>query len=532
MPESRVTRSLVTSPIVRIRGRKSYTYPDRRLFPGDSDVLKNVMINTQGTITRRNGYELFNDDQITELSTAKAIVGLHEQKFTDGTIRKIEVAGTKVYTDDGTTRTDVTGTAEVEDDTNARYRFAFIGNYVFATGGTTRPWRITNTGNAAVLANTIPFAQASGDYCKDFVVHRNILLALNTKENGTLFPTRVRWCDLNTNVFTIDPTVWPDINRFEIYAEGAPIVGGSDNFGRLLIFKEDGLYPCVLNFNLGFIELVLKEAESYKGFQPIARNSILSRPQFTWVVAKDGAYIVAPSGSGTGLGVQLVTGDIQQAWNTELSPSMLQYAVSWVREKDFQVRTLLASAGSSTFDRVLVWNYQSNDLWFEEYAGDINYGTLQRISSEEFDFLGDNDGYVYTGDTGDTDNGAVISWEAKVSPYDMRPGPEDIGQTGKVKDLKHARIYFREAAQAGIVDVTFILNEGGKGSRSTQLDLGPSIQYNEGWQYNSGLVWPGGSTRSKSFFINRLAETVGVKMTGTGRVNVSGTSFEWMPIEN
>lgn len=532
MPESRITRAFVTSPIIRVRGQKSYTYPDPRLFPGDCDTLKNVNIGPPGPVKRRNGYALFNSAQITETSIAKAVTGLREQKFTNATILKIEVAGTKVYTDDGTTRADVTGTAEVADSANVRYRFEFIDNYIFATGGTTRPWRITSTGNAAVLASSIPFATAAGDYCKDFIVHKNILLALNTKENGTTFPTRVRWCDLNTNTYTIDPTVWPDVNRFEVYDEGAPIVGGADNFGRLLVFKEDGLYPCTLIFNLGIIDFRLIEEESYKGFQPVARNSILSRPEFTWVIAKDGAYIITPAQSGTGLSVNSVTADIQEAWNEDLSPSMMEHAVSWVREKDFQVRTLMASAGSSTLDKVLVYNYRTNQVWFDEYADDMNYAASQRISSAELDFLGSANGYVFTGNTGDTDNGAVINWEADLAPYDMRQSAEDTSQQGKTKDIKHGRIYFREATEAGIVNLTFRLNEGNKASRTTQIDLGSTLKYNTGLAYNSGLEYPGAATRSRSFFINRLAETVGVKLSGSGRVNFSGASFEWVPQEN
>ena len=531
MPQDRTSRSLRASPIVRIRGQKTFKYPDPRLGIGDCETLKNVNLTPQGTAQRRYGYEKYNSTQITETSVAVPVTGLLQQKFTNATELQIEVAGTKVYTDDGTTRSPVTGTAEVANSADVRYRFAFIDNYVYATGGTTRPFRVTSTGNAAVLPATIPFATAAGDYCKDFEVHRNILLALHTKENGTVFPTRVRWCDLNTDVFVIDPTVWPDTNRFEVYDEGAPIVGASDNFGRLLVFKEDGVYPCMLEFNSGSIDLRLIENESYRGFAPIARNSILSRPEFTWVVAKDGAYVVLPSSSGTGMDVRKVTEPIQDDWNSDLSQSRLQYAMSWVREKDHQVRTLMSKTGSSSHDTVLVWNWQTNDLWFDEYAATVNYGASFRVSGDEYDFLGSTGGYVYKGNTGDDDDGTAISWEMKTAPYDMRPTDEDMSLQGRNKDVKHARVYFREAGNAGVVDFDVIINEGVKLKRSTQLDMTITTKYNTGLTYNSGLVYPGGPTLSKSFFVNRLLETAAFRFRGTGRANITGVACEWIPLE-
>jgi len=173
----------ITSPIFGVGGQQTTFYPFAD--PQKCEALSNIELTERGTADRRYGYGKYNSNQITEAAAAKAITGLLQQKFTNATTRNFVIAGTKIYAADTTTAwasLDVTGTAEVANSSDARIRTAFIDNQVFGTCGTVRPWVVGASGNAAVLASSIPFAQASGDFCKDFVVHRNVLVALNTKE--------------------------------------------------------------------------------------------------------------------------------------------------------------------------------------------------------------------------------------------------------------------------------------------------------------------------------------------------------------
>src|SRR3990167_4964194 len=395
--EVEIQPSLVTSPIFRVRGKRTAFYPDVK--PEQCETLVNINLTERGTADRRNGYAKYNSNQITETAVAKAVTGLWQQTFTNAATRNVVVAGSKICAADTTTAwasLDVTGTAEVGDSASAMCRFAYIDNQVFGTDGSVRPWQVGQTGNAAILASTIQFAAASGGFCKDFVVHRNVLVALGTKESGTAFPTRVRWCDINRLTFVIDPTSWPDANRSEVYDEGAPIVGGCDAFGRLLVLKEDGLYPCYLDYSVdtGYLEFVISENQVYRGFSPVSRTGILSRPEFLWAVCRDGAYVIIPAGEG--FETKLATGDIQYDWLNNLNQSRLQYAVSYVRERDHQVRTLMSSTTSSSgFDLELVFDWQNGDVWFDEPGAALNYATTFKISSVEYDWKGSADGYVY-----------------------------------------------------------------------------------------------------------------------------------------
>ena len=516
---ARVARNSITSPIFRAKGQKSYFYPHEKLSPGDCEILTNINIDEQGVTTKRNGYTLFNTAQI---ASAPALTGLIEEKFTDGTILRIEQAASAIYTDDGTTRTAVTGTAETANDKDQRVRHAFIDNTIFGTDGNSRPWTKGSSGNAAVMAASIAFAQASGDYAKDFVVHQNLLIALNTKENGTLFPTRVRWCDIDERTFVIDPTVFPDSNRFEVYDEGPAIVGGTDNFGRLLVFKEDGLYPCTMEMIVGCIELRLLRDQMYRGFSPVARSSIISRPEFSWCVAKDGAYIIVPSGDQ--LQVQLVTRDVQKEWN-DLNQARIKDAVSWVREKDHQVRTLLPASGTTSgHDRIMVYDWETGAVFFDEPNDAINFASSFRIYDVEHDFLGSTDGYVYTGNNGSQDNSNDINWTIKYTP-------NDLGMPGKSKDFKFIKIHYRNTAGSQAVLLTLILDEGKSASRTNAFTFGTNMTWDSGLKWDDGLMWPSADNSVDSFFINRVAETVSAQFTGSDSFQLTGIQFEYVPLE-
>ena len=94
--EPRITNPpIVSTPIYRVRGQKNWIYPDRRLNPEDCETLTNINITEEGTADKRNGYETYNSNQITEAAAAKAVVGLFSQTFTAAQTRNVVIAGTK-----------------------------------------------------------------------------------------------------------------------------------------------------------------------------------------------------------------------------------------------------------------------------------------------------------------------------------------------------------------------------------------------------------------------------------------------------
>jgi len=525
MPLPQIEPNLVTSPqTYRIRGQSSLIYPDQRLTPEHCITLSNINIGENNLATTRSGYSEYNTAQITETAVAKALTGLFQFPFKAAT-RQVEMAGTKIYADDGTTRTDLTGTAQTLGAEN-RYRAVFMQNKMIATNATDVP--VTWDGTVAATQIT-DFTGTPFTKCEDFVVHKNVLVALNTTEGGTKMTTRARWCDVDGENFTVDVSNWPSGNRYEIYHDGAPIIGGCDFNGILLIFKQDGMYPAQINADFGRLEMVILEQQAkeglirgvQRGFEPLAKHSIISHPDFAWVIARDGAYVVGPDLSLT----NVIRPHLQSDWDA-LSKSRLQYAVSYIRQKDHQVRTLLSSTNNTSgHDKILVYDWETGDAWFDELADAPNYAASWIVNNTEYDMFGTTDGYVFTGNNGTMDNDTLINWEIKQAP-------NDLTLNNITKTVVKADVIYRSLAGQRNISYEFIIDQGRETSVIGTLDIAINLKWNTGLKWNSGLKWPGGTQSIKTVFINRNCTTIQPRLYGNARASIVGVSYHLVPLES
>ena len=522
-----ISASLQTSQIFRLRGMKSLFYPDAALTPENCVTISNVNFSEMRTVDVRHGSAKFNTNAVTG---SKPITGLFQVTYKDGTVENIEVAGAVVYTNDGSTRSTVTGTAEKTDSETAKVRMVYLDDKVIATDGSSRPWTKSIGANAALWADasgtgvTAPFKASSGDFVRDFVVHRNYLCALNLKESGSHYPTRIRWCDVDTPPDSgLDIFDWPIKHVYDLYEGGPPIIGGTDNFGRLLVFKEDGLYPCRLEFSAGLVALVINEQEVRRGFSPVATHSIISRPEFTWVVCRDGAYVIRPDFS-----VEWVTRDFHNAW-TSLDQTRIEHAVSFVRERDHQVRTLIQTTGTSDyFDQVMVWDWETGDMWLDEPTDELTYATNYFIANTEFDYLGTGNGFALKSNdpSASNDNGTDVTFKVQMAP-------NDLGFPGRTKRIVNMRSLVKTQTSSNSINVSAIRDQGQKLARNGSLSLGTSQTWNSGTLWNDGTsAWPGGTTESLNLFVNRTCETVAPKWEGDGTVGLVGYQVEYVLEEN
>ena len=528
-----ITPSLQTSQIFRLKGQRSLFYPDLALTPEHCVTIRNVNFTEQRTVDVKNGSIKFNTNQHTG---AKSLTGLFQVTYANGTVENIETSGAVIHTNNGTTRSVVTGTAEKTDSETAKCRMVYIDDKVVATDGASRPWTKTVGSNATLWADaagvgvTAPFKSVDGEgaansFVKDFVVHRNYLIALHTKESGTLHPTRIRWCDVDTPPDSgLDIFDWPIKHVYDLYEGGAPIIGATDNFGRLLVFKGDGLYPCRLEFLNGLVELVINEQEVRKGFSPIATHSIISRPEFTWVVCRDGAYVVRPDFS-----VEWVTKDFHNTW-VALNQTRIKHAVSYIRERDHQVRTLIQTTNATSyFDQVMVWDWLTNDMWLDEPTDELTFATNYFIASVEYDYHGTGDGYALKANNSAAanDNGTAVN-------FDVQMAPNDLGYPGRTKRVVNLRSIVKTQSSVNSMNVAAIRDQGQLLGRPGSLGLGSSLTWNKpGIKYDDGTTfWPGGTTETLNLFVNRTCETVAPRWNGSGTVGLVGYQVEFVLEEN
>ena len=508
---NKIFSHLRVSQIYRIRGLSSLFYPNPDLSPENTFVMRNSGINEKHLSTTRLGINKWNTTQITETAVAKPARGIFYRVYLGGAERVIELAGTKIYTDDGTTRTDITGALTIVNDADALGRSVYIDDKEIITDGVSAPFYVGPTGNGAAITGT-QFTK-----CEDFATHRNFLVAANLTESGTKHGTRIRWCDVDTTYFTdLDINTWPTAHVYDLYEDGPQIIGMDDNFGRLLVFKGDGCYPCRLEFNNGVVELVIDEDHIQRGFSPIAKCSIISRPEFTWVVARDGAYIVQPD-----LSVVFISRNFQSFWKT-LNPARLSKCVSYLREDEHQVRTLIPDADTSSGnDQIMVWNWDTNDFWIETPPVNMVYGATYRSSSIEYDLYGNTTGYVYKGNSGTTDDAASdILWAITMSP-------NDLGFPGYTKEIVNFRTIVKSQASQNSISLGIIRDQGFRPTKSLTVNIGSALQWNSGFQWNDGLSWPGGTTEFKQSYVGRFAETIAPSWSGSGDASIVGYQVEF-----
>jgi len=512
MPDP-VTPGVRTSPIYRIRGKTGFDYPDPRATPENTEELENMNLTERGTAKKRDGYDEYNSNQISESGAAKDVTYLVSLPFKAGTLFA-SFAGTKFYEETNSTRTDRTGSLSLTDNTDKRWRSVFLDDSMIATNGTDETVRWTGSGNATDMSGgaNIPWTT-----CRDFAVHNNLLVALRPTISSVDQTTRVMWCDINPKVFTVDVTNFPVDNRAEISDAGPPIIGGVDFNGFLYICKEDGIYQTILEYDTGFVELRI--LSSIRGFEPIATNSILTRvgnTPFMFLVARDGAYVINPDNSFIN-----VSRPLQEEWSN-LNQGRLKYAVSFIRQKDHQVRTLLSASSTVGHDRVFVWDWDTGDVWFDKPADAINYADSWIISNKEYDIFGTTDGYIQQANDPNktTDNGSGINWKVLMQP-------NDLGFPGVDKNIISLNSYFRSQSGQQTHTLQFLRDERQSTTITKTLSVGSSVTYGSGLLYDNGVFYSGGVNQKVVTFINRDAETFAPEWSGSDAVDIQGYSVEY-----
>ena len=515
MPNPTNLTGLKKSPIFRMRGlRDGLIYPNENLTPEHCIGVTNIDFSEQQIAASRKGKDKFNTTQITG---SEPVVGFVEASFKAGT-QKVFCTPSYIFTDNGTTRHDITGALTPSGTNLDHYSFAFLDDKIVGTNGVDAPFTwdgdFASPSNAAALsfaADSVQFTK-----CLDLVQHRNTLVVLAPTISGTLQSTRILWADIDTRTFGVDTTRYLNSNRFEIGGIGsAPIVGGVDSWEKLWVMKSDGVYPGRLEFRTGHIEYIPDEQiGALKGFHPVARSSFIARPDFIFGIATEGAFVVRADGQ---FGIVTQNIDFKGLFNQ----SRLQYAISTTREDDHQVRTLLASKDNSAngYDKILVWDWETGDISIEDYTSNkLSWIARYDSNGTEKDFHASQaSGYIYNANTGTDDDGEGIDWSIEMAP-------NDLGYPGVDKTIHSIVLFYRDVG-AGRQSITMqmIRDEDARLPKSKTFDdFGTDLQYDEGQTYDSGIEYPVIGNNFRRWGVNRTAQNIKLKVFSNSTVKLVG----------
>lgn len=131
-------------------------------------------LSERGSADARNGYTTW-----TTSSTGAYITGLTQNTWKAHGLQQVIVTPTKVFTDNGSTQKELTGslslTAGGNDD---RYRFAFLKDTLIACNGKDEIWTWNGNFSSGTAAAAMTFDSVTIQTCEDLIEHRGFFLHL------------------------------------------------------------------------------------------------------------------------------------------------------------------------------------------------------------------------------------------------------------------------------------------------------------------------------------------------------------------
>jgi hypothetical protein len=156
----------------------------------------------------------------------------------------------------------------------------------------------------------------------------------------------------------------------------------------------------------------------------------------------------------------------------------------------------------------------------------MNHASRYVLSSEEFDWRGSVDGYVYKGNSGSTDDGEDVDW-------DIQMAPNDLGYPGREKQITNVITIYERQTGSQTVNHVVVINQGNAPSRSGSLTLGSTLTYNASpaKTYDSGIAYGSEQTSEELFFVNRVCRTIAPRWHGSAAFELAGYRVDFNLLE-
>lgn len=383
--------------------------------------LVNLMVQ-RNSLVKRSGYSKRYASVL--VGTSAPVQKAYEYLDNSQTRRWVYAIEGKLYRDDATTQTDITGSLTLSNNRDAIYHMVTYDGQIIGTDGVNTPFTIATTSSdatamAAGQQNQIPSVVRVLAVWKEHILAADI-----TDLDGVRYPYRVIW---NSPINISD---WP-IDRVNDLNRGQRVVAMVTHGEYLLIFQEDQTWY-VSYQPTGSAQL--QSALVFQVLDPsvgaVGAKSVLSTEQGTFFLSRKGPYWI-PKGE---LQPPIYIGKpIEDLW-ANLNRSRLEYACAGeIPEKNGILFCVPNTAAQTTNNMGIFANYQ---LWARDVEGDTHpaYSVFNGPSSQEFTFNcfgqalisgrsrclgGGYDGFVYLMDDGYEDDGVAFECSFKTPYYNL-----------------------------------------------------------------------------------------------------------------
>lgn len=379
---SYTTRSIPISQKV-FNGGLNTTAGPFGLSDSESSDLQNIDFDKFGSIIKRNGYSALNTSAISGTPRCDC---LHWFELDNsGTIARklVNVSGAKLFKMDDLDGTwdDITGGLTIT--ANNKCDSETFLNTSYFTNNEDVPFEVDNS--LAASASTVPTGLTKAKFVAQF---NNYLFYANVEVSAARHRSRIYYSVIK-NTSSWSATHYIEISK----GDGQEITGFRVLGDRLVIYKNRAIY------NLFFtgdptIPFILSRSNSSVGC--IAGFSIQEINNRHVFLSSDGIYMY------DGLNSLKISGKITTTLNGYNS---LQFsnASSLIYAKKNQYWLALTDSGSSSNDKIIIWDYAINAFSIFDGISASSMETLFVGGLEERPYFSDYLGFTYRGDFGSDD---------------------------------------------------------------------------------------------------------------------------------
>ncbi|CAB4152069.1 hypothetical protein UFOVP582_48 [uncultured Caudovirales phage] len=272
--------SISVKEIKDFTGGLNYRSDQFQLKDNESPDMLNVEIDPRGGVFSRGGQRCLNSTNVSGTWTPQNLF-----PFYGDTSTLMLKTATKVYKCTGTSFSTLqysSGNDIVSSNTHGA-SLAQWGKSLYITTGTTGNggyvWNTADTYATALTASgtnpndwqTVQNAAYRKMPTSEYIcVHSNKMFAANTKEDGVLYPNRLRWSLENA------PENWAALDYIDVNGGGQGITGLAVVAGQLVIFKPNGIYVLFGYDNTTFqvVELSTKIGIANKNHMAVTEKGV------------------------------------------------------------------------------------------------------------------------------------------------------------------------------------------------------------------------------------------------------------------
>lgn len=464
------------------------------LMDGEASELQNVQFDTRGAIVKRSGYEKRISDAIANTPEILGGIEFVEKGGDTQVVIVAADASLKILSDTETPNawTDRTNAMTVTDSATNYASFTHVGDLDALVVTTQSDAPITIDSSLTATALAVPTNLTEAKYC---IWWNNHLVIANVKVDGTFYPLRLYFYD--AGLLTVS-----DTHYVTLPSRDTKITGMATLFGNLYIFTTNEIHQI--------------SGTSYDDFVRVDTSSNVGTVSH-WSLQniENNLVFMSPKGIAVFDGIRSTNiSDKIQSTLDGLSETRNIYAQSAHYKKRSQYWLSVSSSGSTTHDRVLVYDYL-NKSWtvFKGINANCFINTRRSDNTERL-YHGDYAGLVYLNDTTDNDNGIAIDGYWKSKAIDL--------ETSMTKSFRHLMIFAKQEGSYNLT-IDYEVDFGGKSSTtSITLSLAGGISLWGTAVWGTGL-WGGGTIVDTR---KNLVSSVGRYLRIRFRTTATDTPFE------